>query len=355
MNYEEVYDQLIQFAKSEHLLNEAKEAFYLWNLNPYSVLDLTSYEARDPDEFDAFIDWFIFDYNLISFQKSIVSIYYKENNNQYIKELINSYRSIYKVLSDHDNYYIIEDLIINKKITIHNQNEFKINDVLSVRVASKNGEYYVVGKIEVFKDFITKDLIKNIINFRSRDDFESTFSYIKTNYYLLNYFIKKSAVEFSETYPSNVILFKEFNIKNRNEIEKIISKKKFFKKLQSDKDTSVFNLVDSKMNYSPGCVEISDKKIIFTSFTISDLNHVLKDLGLDKYISPSHISDPNEIWLNTKLKLLDNLTPLEAIKEKRYSQILEGILEDIFSIHIGREDEKEVSLDPYYIKKKLGI
>ena len=39
MNYEEVYDQLIQFAKSEHLLNEAKEAFYLWNLNPYSVLD----------------------------------------------------------------------------------------------------------------------------------------------------------------------------------------------------------------------------------------------------------------------------------------------------------------------------
>ena len=45
--------------------------------------------------------------------------------------------------------------------------------------------------------------------------------------------------------------------------------------------------------------------------------------------------------LNTKLELLDNLTPLEAIKEKRYSQILEGILEDIFSIHIGREDEKE--------------
>ena len=26
MNYEEAYNQLIQFAKSEHLLNEAKEA-----------------------------------------------------------------------------------------------------------------------------------------------------------------------------------------------------------------------------------------------------------------------------------------------------------------------------------------
>ena len=115
MNYEETYDQLIQFAKSEHLINEAKEAFYLWNLNPYSVLDLTSYETREPDEFDAFIDWFIFDYNLISFQKSIILIYYKENNNEYIKELINSYRSIYKVLSDHNNHYIIEDLIINKK------------------------------------------------------------------------------------------------------------------------------------------------------------------------------------------------------------------------------------------------
>ena len=38
MNYEEVYDQLIQFAKSEHLLNEAKEAFYLWNLNPILFL-----------------------------------------------------------------------------------------------------------------------------------------------------------------------------------------------------------------------------------------------------------------------------------------------------------------------------
>ena len=355
MKSEEIYNQLIQFAKSEHLLNEAKEAFYLWNLNPYSVLDLTSYETRNSDEFDAFIDWFIFDYNLISFQKSIISIYYKENNNEYIKDLINSYRSIYKILSNHDNYYILEDLIINKKITIYNQNEFKINDVLSIRISSKNGEDHVVGKIEVFKDFITKDLIKNITNFKTKDDFESTTSYLKTNYYLLNYLIKKSAKEFSETYPSNVILFKEFNVKNRKEIEKIISKKKFFKKMHSDKDASVFNLVDNQMNYSPGSVEISNSKIIFTSFTNSDLDHVLNDIGLEEYISPSHISDPSEVWLNTKLKLLDDLTPLEAIKHKKYNQILEGILEDIFSIHVGREDENEISLDPYYIKKKLDI
>ena len=172
---------------------------------------------------------------------------------------------------------------------------------------------------------------------------------------VLNYLIKKSAKEFSETYPSNVILFKEFNVKNRKEIEKIISKKKFFKKMHSDKDASVFNLVDNQMNYSPGSVEISNSKIIFTSFTNSDLDHVLNDIGLEEYISPSHISDPSEVWLNTKLKLLDDLTPLEAIKHKKYNQILEGILEDIFSIHVGREDENEISLDPYYIKKKLDI
>ena len=125
--------------------------------------------------------------------------------------------------------------------------------------------------------------------------------------------------------------------------------------MHSDKEASVYNLVDNEMNYSPGSVEINKSKIIFTSFTSSDLNHVLNDIGLKKYISPSHISDPSEVWLNTKLKLLDDLTPIEAIKQKKYNQILEEILEDIFSIHVGRENENEVSLDPYYIKKKLDI
>ena len=38
MNYEEVYDQLIQFAKSEHLLNEAKEAFLSLEFKPILFL-----------------------------------------------------------------------------------------------------------------------------------------------------------------------------------------------------------------------------------------------------------------------------------------------------------------------------
>ena len=72
--------------------------------------------------------------------------------------------------------------------------------------------------------------------------------------------------------------------------------------MHSDKDASVFNLVDNQMNYSPGSVEISNSKIIFTSFTNSDLDHVLNDIGLEEYISPSHIRDPSEVWINTKLK-----------------------------------------------------
>ena len=63
----------------------------------------------------------------------------------------------------------------------------------------------------------------------------------------------------------------------------------------------------------------------------------------------------SEVWLNTKLSLFDNKSPLEASKYKKYKKKIEEVLKDIDLIHESRLSEDEPGMDPNYIRERLNI
>ena len=53
--------------------------------------------------------------------------------------------------------------------------------------------------------------------------------------------------------------------------------------------------------------------------------------------------------------ILDNKTPLEAINENKYKEKIEKIVHDLELIFESKEFEEELSIDPYYVKKRLKL
>ena len=78
---DKIYKELIEYSKSKFLKAEIKEAYFQWHENPYSNREL-EYLDKDALEFKTFIDWFIFDYTLISLKKTLATIYWEENKDK---------------------------------------------------------------------------------------------------------------------------------------------------------------------------------------------------------------------------------------------------------------------------------
>ena len=71
---DKINQELINFAKSKFLKNEINEAFFIWNQNEYFTKEFSEL-TESHDNYLTFLDWFIYDYQLITTEKSLVSMY----------------------------------------------------------------------------------------------------------------------------------------------------------------------------------------------------------------------------------------------------------------------------------------
>ena len=110
------------------------------------------------------MDWFIFDYTLISLKKTLATIYWEENKDNLDSNLINSQRSLFKlVVKNIKSFNKLKDLITNKTIELEfNSNTITESNIISLRVIKIQNEYFNIGDIVIYDTTYNK-IIEKVI------------------------------------------------------------------------------------------------------------------------------------------------------------------------------------------------
>ena len=75
---EKINKELITFTRSDFLKNEINQAFFIWNQNEFYTKDFSDISPED-SRYSLFLDWFIYDYVIISTKKSLAEMYWEDN------------------------------------------------------------------------------------------------------------------------------------------------------------------------------------------------------------------------------------------------------------------------------------
>ena len=92
---EKINKELITFTRSDFLKNEINQAFFIWNQNEFYTKDFSDISPED-SRYSLFLDWFIYDYVIISTKKSLAEMYWEDNKEKIDRKILTTYRSIYK-------------------------------------------------------------------------------------------------------------------------------------------------------------------------------------------------------------------------------------------------------------------
>ena len=104
---EKINKELITFTKSDFLKNEINQAFFIWNQNEFYTKDFSDISPEDP-RYPLFLDWFIYDYVIISTKKSLAEMYWEDNKDKIDAKILTTYRSIYKFKKLEGDIYLID-------------------------------------------------------------------------------------------------------------------------------------------------------------------------------------------------------------------------------------------------------
>ena len=114
-----------------------------------------------------FLDWFIYDYNLITTEKSLASMYFEDNKEKIPSSILNSYRSIFKYERINDKNYKIKDIIKNTESSILIEDPFPEESILlSMRIIEEKDEKscikigHIVAYNNEYKEIIYDTLTK---------------------------------------------------------------------------------------------------------------------------------------------------------------------------------------------------
>jgi hypothetical protein len=148
---------------------------------------------------------------------------------------------------------------------------------------------------------------------------------------------------------------KELYITNYKKVKELLEESTYLKLISKDRSTKIFNYFIND-EYQPGSVELTRKKIFIINLSEElkeKLVHDLKDVTSE--VNDNESIKLSESWINKSLLILDNKTPLEASSENKYKEKIEKIVHDLELIFESREFEEELSIDPYYVKKRLKL
>ena len=345
-----INNELISFSKAEFLKHELNEAFFVWNQNQYFTKEFADIDINDRN-YTLFLDWFIYDYELITSERSLVSLYWEDNKEKVTDNILHTYRSIFKFKKIIDTKYEVTDIIKNLSYQLNIYETIPENtSLISLRLLKFDNTFFTINHIvaysEEYKDTIY-DSITGVVK-ETKVDQERL---CKEYFYVIEKRINKSIEKLIQ--GNNLTKKKEtFIVKNYNLLKKNLDKIDNLENIIVDKENlSVYNYYDKKKNEF-GSIELHEKKIVFNDFGSNVLLKLKENLNEGIKVRSDNIS---EAWLQTKIPILNNKSPIDAVKNKKNVKKLKEIILELELIYESRTSDDEPFIDPNYVSKKLGL
>ena len=348
---EKINKELITFTKSDFLKNEINQAFFIWNQNEFYTKDFSDISPEDP-RYPLFLDWFIYDYVIISTKKSLAEMYWEDNKDKIDTKILTTYRSIYKFKKLEDDIYLIEDIIQNMHHEIKINTEIPIDStLLSMRIVP-NDDFvsnisHIVAFNKQYKDIVYNSITNIITKNNAKNICIDLFYIIEKE---INKSIASSEIESNNPENSTEVHYKVDNYKEL--VDKIANNSNIEFLIEENNEITLYKYYDNLKN-EYGSFRLSEKNITFDNFSTTALTAVINDLG--PFISKIGANNVSEQWLNTNLTILGNKTPLEAVKYKKYFKKIKEIINDLELIYESRTSNDEPFIDPKYVVKRLEI
>ena len=348
---EKINKELITFTKSDFLKNEINQAFFIWNQNEFYTKDFSDISPEDP-RYPLFLDWFIYDYVIISTKKSLAEMYWEDNKDKIDTKILTTYRSIYKFKKLEDDIYLIEDIIQNMHHEIKINTEIPIDStLLSMRIVP-NDDFvsnisHIVAFNKQYKDIVYNSITNIITKNNAKNICIDLFYIIEKE---INKSIASSEIESNDSENSTEVHYKVDNYKEL--VDNIANNSNIEFLIEEDNEITLYKYYDNLKN-EYGSFRLSEKNITFDNFSTTALTAVINDLG--PFISKIGANNVSEQWLNTNLTILGNKTPLEAVKYKKYFKKIKEIINDLELIYESRTSNDEPFIDPRYVVKRLEI
>ena len=348
---EKINKELITFTKSDFLKNEINQAFFIWNQNEFYTKDFSDISPEDP-RYPLFLDWFIYDYVIISTKKSLAEMYWEDNKDKIDAKILTTYRSIYKFKKLEGDIYLIEDIIQNIHHEIKINTEIPIDStLLSMRIVP-NDDFvsnisHIVAFNKQYKDIVYNSITNIITKNNAKNICIDLFYIIEKD---INKSIASSEMESNDSENSTEVHYKVDNYKEL--VDKIANNSNIEFLIEENNEITLYKYYDNLKN-EYGSFRLSEKIITFDNFSTTALTAVINDLG--PFISKIEANNVSEQWLNTNLTILGNKTPLEAVKYKKYFKKIKEIINDLELIYESRTSNDEPFIDPRYVVKRLEI
>ena len=345
-----INNELIDFSKSEFLKYEINEAFFIWNQNEYFTKEFSDISLNDRN-YLLFLDWFIYDYELITLKKSLASLYWEENKNEIPNDIVDTHRSIFDFKKISIDTYEVKDIIKKNRYELIIKEELPSDtSLISLRVIKYNDRFFTISHIVAY-DTIYNTLVYDSISKVLNDNNVKSDTLCRDYFYIIEKRINK-AIE-RNTKKDNIEKNTDtFKIRNYSLLIKRLRKNKNLQKIiDNENGFSIYSYYDQNKNEF-GSIKLSKEKIIFNDFKDVTLKNLIKNLNKLIIKQPTDVSD---IWLKTKLKILDNKTPMDAIKNKKNLKKLKTIISELELLYESRLSDDEPFINPDYVSKKLGL
>ena len=345
-----INNELISYSKAEFLKHEINEAFFIWNQNEYFTQKFTDIDINHRN-YMLFLDWFIYDYELITSERSLVSLYWEDNKEKVSDDILRTYRSIFKFKKITDNRYEVIDIIKNIS---HELNIFETipenTSLISLRFLKFNNTFFTINHIVAYSDEY-KDAIYDSITKVVKETKVDQERLCKEYFYVIEKRINKAIEKLNE---DNSLTKKNetFSITNYKLLKEKLDKIDNLETIIDDKkNLSIYNYYDKKRNEF-GSIELNEEKIIFNDFKSNILLKLKENLN---ELIKEQLDDISEAWLKTKIPILNNKSPIDAVKNKKNIKKLKEIILELELIYESRGSNDEPFIDPSYVSKKLGL
>lgn len=382
------YNSLIDNAVGE-LTDYARQYFYNWESAAYSRFTSYAQEHHIDDEFiPLFREWFVINFRFQKDVSPIIDFYLAENDDKldekYIpifKALKESYLSIYRILWIKNNAMAVRDILTSREFILE-KDLGSLNRVLQegllllARIVNIGNTAIIVGRPKITFSENRHYLYEEINSIRAEEGitdsakFQKEFAEAACGLMMdLKKGIKKNRLK-SRTLTFTVYDSDSFRqeLLDSSEFALLEHSDKWLKFTWNNKNAAFTRLYLSENNLVVSADELNDLINIAQKVSIiwESLSNSQSAEWLDGY-SFSSAEEAEEIlvevmhdkyyeeWINTPHLELEEMTPLQAIKDTRGRILLEGLLSELETIEILSRSRGEYYFPTAVIRTRLNL
>ncbi|HNX28237.1 MAG TPA: SEC-C domain-containing protein [Syntrophomonadaceae bacterium] len=382
------YSSMIENAVGE-LTDYARQYFYNWKSAAYSRFTSYAQENHIDDEFiQLFREWFIINFRFQKDVSPVIDFYLAENDDKLDERLVpifkalkESYLSIYRILWIKNNTMAVKDILTGKEFNIE-KDLGSLNRVLQegllllARIVNIGNTSVLVGKPKIIfsenRHYLNEEInsIRAVEGISDPTMFQREFAEVTCGLIMDLYKgIKKNrlksrsftfALPERDQFLQRLLANPELALLERND--------KWLKLTWNNKNSAFTRLYLCRSNLIVTADELNDLinivqriNLLWESFTASqpaewtegysfsseqEAEEILVEVMHDKYF---------EEWINTPHLELDEMTPLQAIKDTRGRILLESLLNELEIMELRARSRGEYYFPIAVMRARLSL